>query len=109
MKKEKKEKVVAGFKTYVFVMQEIWKLITILIIGILFGYLLKLKGPEGNHYIVYAIIISLVIGLLVFFAGLIRIIKKEEQLRQKEQTEDSSNEGSSIEEEIEESNHEETE
>ena len=34
MKKEKKEKVVAGFKTYVFVMQEIWKLITILIIGV---------------------------------------------------------------------------
>ena len=81
MKKEKKEKVVAGFKTYVFVMQEIWKLITILIIGILFGYLLKVKGPEGNHYIVYAIIASLVIGLLVFFTGLIRIIKKEEQYK----------------------------
>lgn len=87
MKKEKKEKVVAGFKTYVFVMQEIWKLITILIIGILFGYLLKVKGPEGNHYIVYAIIISLVIGLLVFFAGLIKIVKKEEQLKKQEKVE----------------------
>ncbi len=87
MKKEKKEKVVAGFKTYVFVMQEIWKLITILIIGILFGYLLKVKGPEGNHYIVYAIIISLVIGLLVFFAGLIKIVKKEEQLKKQEEVE----------------------
>lgn len=88
MKKEKKEKVVAGFKTYVFVMQEIWKLLTILIIGILFGYLLKVKGPEGNHYIVYAIIISLVIGLLVFFTGLIRIIKKEEQFQKQQAAEE---------------------
>ena len=88
MKKEKKEKVVAGFKTYVFVMQEIWKLITILIIGILFGYLLKVKGPEGNHYIVYAIIASLVIGLLVFFTGLIRIIKKEEQYKKQQAAEE---------------------
>lgn len=82
--KTKKDKIVHGFKLYTFVMQEIWKLLSILLIGTLFGYILGLKGPEGNHYIVYALIISIFVGLIVFFMGLMNIIKREEKAKAKE-------------------------
>ena len=85
---KKKDKFVNGFNVYVYVMQEIWKLLTILLIGVLFGYILKLKGPEGNHFIVICLICALFIGLLVFFLGLLKIIKREEAYKAKQKEEE---------------------
>lgn len=87
MKPKRKRNVANGFKTYVFVMQEIWKFITIMLIGVAFGYLLKLKGPEGNHFMVIVIIISLFVALIVFFVGLFRIIKREEEKEEPDEQE----------------------
>lgn len=84
----KKDKAVHAFKLYNYIMQEIWKLITILLIGVLFGYLLSLKGPEGNHYIAITLIIFIFIGLLVFFVGLFRVIKRDEEERKKKEEKD---------------------
>ena len=79
----KKDKLVHGFKMYNFVMQEVWKLLTTLLFGVLAGYLLRKNGPEDNHYFVIAIIVALFIGLINFFVGLLRIIKREEQRKKK--------------------------
>lgn len=84
MNKKKKEKLVHGFKLYNEVMQEIWKFLTILLIGVIIGYLLQRKGPENNHRFVFALIIALAIGLLIFFIGLFKVIKKEETRRLKQ-------------------------
>ena len=94
--KTKKDKIVHGFKLYSFVMQEIWKLLSILLIGTFFGYILSLKGPEGNHFIVYALIISIFVGLLVLFMGLMNIIKREEKAKAKEASIEEDNSEESI-------------
>ena len=48
----KKDKLVHGFKMYNYVMQEVWKLLTTLLFGVLAGYLLRKNGPEDNYYFV---------------------------------------------------------
>lgn len=85
MNKNKKEKFAQGFKMYNYVMQEIWKLLTTLLFGVLAGYLLRKNGPTDNNYFVISIIVSLFIGLINFFVGLLRIIKREEQRKKKQQ------------------------
>ena len=81
MNKQKKDKLVNGFKLYNEVMQEIWKFLTILLFGVLIGYLLQRNGPENNNRFVFALIIALAIGLVSFFIGLLKVIKKEEKRR----------------------------
>lgn len=81
MNKQKKDKLVHGFKLYNEVMQEIWKFLTILLFGVVIGYVLQRRGPEKNHYFVFSLIIALVVGLLIFFVGLFSVIKKEETRR----------------------------
>lgn len=81
MNKQKKDKLVNGFKLYNEVMQEIWKFLTILLFGVVIGYVLQRRGPENNHYFVFSLIIALVVGLLIFFVGLFSVIKKEETRR----------------------------
>lgn len=81
MNKQKKDKLVHGFKLYNEVMQEIWKFLTILLFGVVIGYVLQRRGPENNHYFVFCLIIALAIGLLIFFVGLFSVIKKEETRR----------------------------
>lgn len=81
MNKQKKDKLVHGFKLYNEVMQEIWKFLTILLFGVVIGYVLQRRGPENNHYFVFSLIIALVVGLLIFFVGLFSVIKKEETRR----------------------------
>lgn len=81
----KRDKAAHAFKLYTYIMQEIWKFLTILIIGALFGYILSLKGPEGNHFIVISIIVALFIGLIIFFIGLFKIIKRDEAERMKKE------------------------
>ncbi len=81
MNKQKKDKLVHGFKLYNEVMQEIWKFLTILLFGVVLGYILQKRGPEDNNRFVFTLIIALVVGLLIFFVGLFSVIKKEETRR----------------------------
>ena len=81
MNKQKKDKLVHGFKLYNEVMQEIWKFLTILLFGVVLGYILQKRGPEDNNRFVFTLIIALVVGLLIFFVGLFCVIKKEETRR----------------------------
>lgn len=81
MNKQKKDKLVHGFKLYNEVMQEIWKFLTILLFGVLIGYLLQRNGPENNNRLVFTLIIALALGLVSFFIGLLKVIKKEEKRR----------------------------
>ena len=81
MNKQKKDKLVHGFKLYNEVMQEIWKFLTILLFGVVLGYILQKRGPEDNNRFVFTLLIALVVGLLIFFVGLFSVIKKEETRR----------------------------
>lgn len=94
MAKNKKEKFIHGFKLYNYVMQEIWKLITTLIFGIVVGLLLEKNGPDDNNYFVIVILIAMVVGLVNFFIGIIRIARKEEKskIEKKELTENETKE-----------------
>ena len=79
MAKIKKEKFVNSFKLYNYVMQEIWKLVTTLLFGIVLGYFVQKKSVENKKYFVLILIISMVVGLCNFFIGIIRIARKEEK------------------------------
>ena len=74
----KKDKISKAFKTYNLVMNEVWKLLTIILIGVFIAWLIKRKNGS-NVAIVLTITISLVIGLAVFFVGLINLSKKKEK------------------------------
>ncbi len=74
----KKDKISKAFKTYNLVMNEVWKLLTIILIGVFIGWLIKRKNGSNLGFVI-SISISLVIGLAVFFIGLIKISKKKEK------------------------------
>ena len=74
----KKDKISKAFKTYNLVMNEVWKLLTIILIGVFIAWLIKRRNGS-NVAIVLTITISLVIGLAVFFVGLINLSKKKEK------------------------------
>ena len=62
-------------------MQEIWKFLTVLLFGVVLGYILQKRGPEDNNRFVFTLIIALAIGLILFFVGLFSVVKKEETRR----------------------------
>lgn len=82
----KKEKIAKAFKTYNLIMNEIWKLITILLIGILIGWFIKRKNGSNLGFVI-SISIALVVGLASFFVGIIRVSKNKakEDLKEKEE------------------------
>lgn len=82
----KKEKIAKAFKTYNLIMNEIWKLITILLIGILIGWFIKRKNGSNLGFVI-SISIALVVGLASFFVGIIRVSKNKEKedLKEKEE------------------------
>lgn len=82
----KKEKIAKAFKTYNLIMNEIWKLITILLIGILIGWFIKRKNGSNLGFVI-SISIALVVGLASFFVGIIRLSKNKEKedLKEKEE------------------------
>ena len=84
MNKQKKDKLVHGFKLYNEIMQEIWKFLTVLLFGVVLGYILQKRGPEDNNRFVFTLIIALAIGLILFFVGLFSVVKKEETRRLKQ-------------------------
>ena len=75
----KKDKLVRDFKTYNFIMSQVWKFLTTIIIGVLFGYLVSIKGEENNNYMIIIIIVFFVIGIFNFFLGLYKEHKKMEK------------------------------
>lgn len=83
MKTNKQEKIVKGFKIYSLIMQEVWKLLTIIGIGILVGWLIT-KDKESKVGFVISIVVALVIGLAVFFVSLIRLSQKLNKDKEKE-------------------------
>lgn len=85
MGKKKKNSFVAGFKLYNYVMQEIWKLLTTILFGIVAGYLFNKYGEEGNHYFLITFLVCVVIGIINFFIGVIRIARKEEEKEKRRQ------------------------
>lgn len=72
----KKEKLAKAFKVYNAVMSEIWKLLTIILIGLFIGWLIERKTGSKMGYLI-SIIIATVLGLVVFFVGLYKLSKKE--------------------------------
>ena len=72
----KKEKLSKAFKIYNAIMSEIWKLLTIILIGLLIGWLVERKSGSKLGYLI-ALIVATVLGLVVFFVGLIRLSNKE--------------------------------
>lgn len=88
MKRDRKE-IVRSFKAYNVVMTNIWQLITILLIGILLGYLLEKNGTNKElNYMAISVIGSIIIGVPVFFVGLIKGINKLDKKNNKEDNEE---------------------
>lgn len=89
MNKEKKDKLARDFKLYNVVMNNIWKLIVTVLIGVLFGYLTTRKSEAGNNYMVIFIVIFFIIGIINFFVGIIKehnkLVKREEMRKRLEE------------------------
>ena len=83
----KKDKLSKAFKTYNLIMNEVWKLITILLLGVLIGWLIK-KKSDSNLGFVISISVALVVGLASFFVGIINVSKKQEKENEKEKIDD---------------------
>ncbi len=76
MKRDSKE-IQKSIKTYNIVMSSIWQFITIVIIGILGGYLLEKNGNDSEtNYMMFSVIASIVVGISVFFLNLIKGLNK---------------------------------
>lgn len=78
--KKNKDKWVKDLKVYNIVMGNVWKLLTILLIGVLGGYLFeKYAKDKSLPYMLISILIFTIIGIIDFFFSIIRESKKLEQ------------------------------
>lgn len=88
MKKSRKE-MFKSLKNYNMVMSCIWEFITILVLGVLFGYLLEQhKTVKEINFMLISVIASIVIGIIVFFVSLLKGMKKMDNLNKKESNDD---------------------
>ena len=79
MKKDR-SRLFHDLKIYNLVMSNIWQLITILVIGILAGYLFEKNAEDKSiNYMAFSIIFFFIIGVINFFVSIIRGIKKIEK------------------------------
>lgn len=84
MKKDSKD-LKKSLKTYNIVMSSIWQFITIVIIGILAGYLLEKNGNDSEtNYMMFSVIASIVIGISVFFLNIIKGLNKVDNKKNKD-------------------------
>lgn len=96
MKKDKK-RLFKDLKVYNLIMSNVWQLITILLIGVLAGYLFEKNAEDKSiNYMLFSIIFFSIIGIINFFVSIIRGSKrlaKEEAKKTliKQQLEENSN------------------
>ena len=84
MKRDSKD-LKKNLKTYNIVMSSIWQFITIVIIGILAGYLLEKNGNDSEtNYMMFSVIASIVIGISVFFLNIIKGLNKVDNKKNKD-------------------------
>lgn len=84
----KKDKFIRDFKTYNFVMSNIWQLLTTLLIGFGIGWLLeRFIGSEKNLFMIFSIIVAIFVGIANFFFSLYRLVKRIQASEEKENTE----------------------
>lgn len=84
MKRDSKD-LKKSLKTYNIVMSSIWQFITIVIIGILAGYLLEKNGNDSEtNYMMFSVIASIVIGISVFFLNIIKGLNKVDNKKNKD-------------------------
>ena len=81
----KKDKFIRDFKIYNFVMNNIWQLLTTLLIGFIIGWLLeKYVGSEKNLWMLFSIVIAIFVGCANFFLSLYSLMKKIQKREEKE-------------------------
>lgn len=79
MKKDR-SRLFKDLKVYNLVMSNIWQLITILLIGILAGYLFEKNATNKEiNYMLFSIIFFTIIGVINFFVSIIRGVKRLER------------------------------
>ena len=84
MKRDSKD-LKKSLKTYNIVMSSIWQFITIVIIGILAGYLFEKNGNDSEtNYMMFSVIASIVIGISVFFLNIIKGLNKVDNKKNKD-------------------------
>lgn len=87
MKKNSSE-IQKSIKTYNIVMSSVWQFITIVIIGILGGYLLEKNGNDSEtNYMMFSVITSIVVGIIIFFLNLIKGLNKIDKKPEKKDDE----------------------
>lgn len=82
----KRDKFIRDFKIYNFVMNNIWQLLTTMLIGFGIGWLLeKYVDSPKNLYMIFSLIIAFAIGIANFFIILYKKLKKIQESEPKEQ------------------------
>lgn len=79
MKKDK-SRLFKDLKVYNLIMSNIWQLVTILLIGVLAGYLFEKNAEDKSiNYMLFSIIFFTVIGIINFFVSIIKGSKRLEK------------------------------
>ncbi len=92
MKKDK-DHLVKGLKTYNVIMSNVWQLLTIILMGVLAGYLFQRNAIDKKfNYMAITIIVFTVIGIIVFFVNIIKASKKLAKAEKKQIAEKVENE-----------------
>lgn len=83
-KKEKRAKWSKDFKLYNVIVNNFWKFIGTVLIGVCLGYLTTRKSEDDSNYMLFFVILFFVIGVFNFFLSLykeIRKLEKREKMR----------------------------
>ncbi len=81
-KKMRKDKWSKDFRLYNIIMNNFWKFIGTVLIGVCLGYLTTRKSEDETNYMLFFIILFFVIGVFNFFLGIYKEVKKLEKREQ---------------------------
>lgn len=99
-KKEKRAKWSKDFKLYNIIMNNFWRFIGTVLIGVCLGYLTTRKSKDDSNYMLFFIILFFVIGVFNFFLSLYKEIRKlEKREKMRKDLENKKNIGNQVEEE----------